>query len=66
MNQEDLIVYTGKQEVDEIIDMLAYGIEKIRRRKWADCKICGLKVSGETLGEILQKLGEHGETSCGR
>lgn len=63
MNQSDLIVYTGKQEVDEIIDMLAYGAEEIRRRKWAECRMCGFKARGETLGEILQKLGEHGEMS---
>ena len=36
------------------------GIDQIARQKWAQCKECPHIVYGKSFGEILGKLGEHG------
>lgn len=48
-------------EQREIIDMLKERLDAIRRTGWADCRICGFKFSGDSFGEILEKMGRHGE-----
>jgi hypothetical protein len=41
-----------------IIDTLA----DVQRQGYGVCKNCNMKVYGEDLSEILQGLGEHGES----
>ena len=58
---DDLILYTGNHEVDSILDSLAEDIERMRLQGFVECKKCGARFRGKDLGEMLEKLGRHGE-----
>lgn len=36
-------------------------LEDVAREEQAECRLCGAVVEGESFGEILEKLAEHGE-----
>ena len=46
---------------DEVIDALKETLAEVVRTESAACRLCGHVVRGTSFGEILQRLGVHGE-----
>jgi len=49
------------EEQDEIITMIKDTLTEVNRRGAGQCRICGLWFKGRDFGDILFKLGHHGE-----
>lgn len=50
-------------ETRATMGMIKKMFRKINRTGSAECRLCGHVVHGTNFGEILQKLGEHGDVA---
>ena len=49
------------KEQDEIFEMIKSTLREVARTESAACRLCGHVVRGTSFGEILQRLGVHGD-----
>jgi len=58
---EQKIIWSADEETNEIMAVIGSTLQQVQREGFAYCKLCGLKVYGDDIGEILEMLGEHGD-----
>jgi len=54
-------VHKPTKEQDEIFEMIKSTLREVARTESAECRLCGHVVRGTSFGEILQRLGVHGD-----
>jgi hypothetical protein len=57
--------YSSTQDGRDTMNVLQSGLSIIAEEHRAECKLCSFVATGDSYGEILQKLGEHGERAHG-
>ena len=53
--------YRPNLEQRETIKMIKDAFKEINRTGKTQCRVCGFVFTGRSFGEILEKLGRHGE-----
>ena len=55
------VIWSGDESANELMGIIGSTLQQVQREGFAYCKLCGLKVYGDDIGEILEMLGEHGD-----